>query len=839
VKAFAAAEGWLQTTTAGYDHNATAQIERRNRKLLEITRKLLLDATGGRTYYEEIWDEAMSHACDVVNNMPEASDLSPVEKEGGKRIDFKSTMNVFGSRVYFYVNKILRSGKVDITTRQGIWVGRSHVIAGGHRILPIPYHTQTQVWDIGKAADIAGGNMHSNVFPLRTTQSKMGNATDFESFVVRLSPDSIPTIIFEAEEILDMRIVESDREYKIQWHGYGRRDATWEPESHLLQYGATELIAKYEAKQTAAGNKKLIKGIAKKCSVRTASISNVHHTVKTVAMDTLGIHSAVILTVMEAMRKQKLPGQVASWVQAYNDEIQSLEELRMTRLEGAERQAVMKNEKVIRMVMRYEPKKNGRCKCRLVVRGDMEPDEWFNTPTDSPTAMASTIKTLLACGSLEVDVRNDITSAGDVDRAFCKSLLFGPEDRKRFVCHRCHKTGDLWVWELRGGVYGQKDAAIRWWNTFAEWMTTPTDKGGMGFEQGQNDLCLFFNPKTLMRIACHVDDILARGNREESTKFWDAVDDKFGLKEWHICEYDNPISYLSLRIKVQNRDGVDWYSIDQSQDLAQFIVDEGMANIRPVSAPMPDRKELLSNPNEVSLTEHKWIRSTVGSLSYFATHSRPDIAYEVNRVSQCLEKPTQGTILAVRRIIAYIAGTLDFQLEAPRVKGTDWHLYSDSDHAGDRAINGTKSVTGVVFLCNGMPIHWRSKKQPATSTSSAAAEIYALSEAVRDAQVRFFIAEEMGIKVKYPIEIFIDNAAGVSFQRCTNPDTQIKGVFDLRGEWVRELRNSKKVSAMKVDTAKNIADLMTKCLSATVRERLMFELSAIAREIARKHLGGT
>ena len=56
---------------------------------------MLLDATGGRTYYEGIWDEAMSHACDVVNNMQEASDLSPVEKEGGKKIDFKSTMNVF------------------------------------------------------------------------------------------------------------------------------------------------------------------------------------------------------------------------------------------------------------------------------------------------------------------------------------------------------------------------------------------------------------------------------------------------------------------------------------------------------------------------------------------------------------------------------------------------------------------------------------------------------------------------------------------------------------------------------------------------------------------------
>ena len=100
-------------------------------------------------------------------------------------------------------------------------------------------------------------------------------------------------------------------------------------------------------------------------------------------------------------------------------------------------------------------------------------------------------------------------------------------------------------------------------------------------------------------------------------------------------------------------------------------------------------------------------------------------------------------------------------------------------------------------------------------------------------------AEETGIEIKYPIEIFTDNAVGVSFKRCTNPDTQIKGVFDLREEWVRELRNSKKVSAMEVDTVKNIADMMTKCLSATVRGRLLFELSAIAREIARRHLGGT
>ncbi len=100
-------------------------------------------------------------------------------------------------------------------------------------------------------------------------------------------------MIFEAEEIPDMRIyicilVESDREYKVQWRGYGRRDATYVgARTAPTTIWGYELIAKYEAKQIAAGNKKITKGIATKRSVRTASISNlhVHHTAKTVALE--------------------------------------------------------------------------------------------------------------------------------------------------------------------------------------------------------------------------------------------------------------------------------------------------------------------------------------------------------------------------------------------------------------------------------------------------------------------------------------------------------------------------------------------------------------------------
>ena len=92
-------------------------------------------------------------------------------------------------------------------------------------------------------------------------------------------------------------------------------------------------------------------------------------------------------------------------------------------------------------------------------------------------------------------------------------------------------------------------------------------------------------------------------------------------------------------------------------------------------------------------------------------------------------------------------------------------------------------------MCNGMPIHWRSNKQPVSSTSSAVAEIYALSEAVRDMNLRLWIAEEMGIHIEWPGRMFVDNAAGVSFQHGTNPNSQLKGIFDLREQWVKELRD--------------------------------------------------
>ena len=76
------------------------------------------------------------------------------------------------------------------------------------------------------------------------------------------------------------------------------------------------------------------------------------------------------------------------------------------------------------------------------------------------------------------------------------------------------------------------------------------------------------------------------------------------------------------------------------------------------------------------------------------TQARYDIAYEVSRIAQYCAKPTQGAMKALRRLLGYMNTTKQRQLMVPRVWGNEWHMYSDSDHAGEAGTDDSRSHTG-------------------------------------------------------------------------------------------------------------------------------------------------
>ena len=107
---------------------------------------------------------------------------------------------------------------------------------------------------------------------------------------------------------------------------------------------------------------------------------------------------------------------------------------------------------------------------------------------------------------------------------------------------------------------------------------------------------------------------------------------------------------------------------------------------------------------EVDATEY---RSVVGSLRYLV-HTRPDISFAVGMVSHFMEKPRQEHMAAVKHLLRYIAGTVEFGLVYPKLLGVDNSLtgYNDSDLGGDS--DDRKSTTDIIFFLGTKAVAWQS-----------------------------------------------------------------------------------------------------------------------------------
>lgn len=98
----------------------------------------------------------------------------------------------------------------------------------------------------------------------------------------------------------------------------------------------------------------------------------------------------------------------------------------------------------------------------------------------------------------------------------------------------------------------------------------------------------------------------------------------------------------------------------------------------------------------------------MGGLRYLV-HTRPDIAFPVGIVSRYMEQPTTMHLNAVKRILRYVKGTVEFGLVYTKNGGNNILTgYSDSDLAGH--IDDRRSTGGMAFYLNESLITWVSQK---------------------------------------------------------------------------------------------------------------------------------
>ena len=166
----------------------------------------------------------------------------------------------------------------------------------------------------------------------------------------------------------------------------------------------------------------------------------------------------------------------------------------------------------------------------------------------------------------------------------------------------------------------------------------------------------------------------------------------------------------------------------------------GMVGCKPVASPMRPSHELLPDDSPL-LADPSRYRQTVGALQY-ATLSRPDIAFAVNKVCQFMHAPTEHHWAAVKRILRYLQGTIQLGLLFRHDTGSRLHAfsdshwpqmiqaYSDSDWAGcpvDR-----RSTGGFAIYLGSNLVSWAARKQRTVSRSSTESEYKAIANMVAE-----------------------------------------------------------------------------------------------------------
>ena len=234
----------------------------------------------------------------------------------------------------------------------------------------------------------------------------------------------------------------------------------------------------------------------------------------------------------------------------------------------------------------------------------------------------------------------------------------------------------------------------------------------------------------------------------------------------------------------------------------------GMQDSKPTSTPVDIRSKLLPATDHNEPFNQSEYQSAVGSLMYLAVCTRPDIAYAVNILARFNSKPTKEHWTALKRVLRYLKGTTLLYQQ----KGSDDCIgYSDAD------LSDRKSNSGYIFMLNGGPISWSSRKQKCVALSTAEADYIVLSGAAQECIWLRRLAADLGSSPQAPTLIYEDNQSSIAMTKNPQFHGRAKHI-DIRYHFAREQVALGTIKLEYCPTEDMTADMLTRERYCKLRE---------------------
>ena len=262
-----------------------------------------------------------------------------------------------------------------------------------------------------------------------------------------------------------------------------------------------------------------------------------------------------------------------------------------------------------------------------------------------------------------------------------------------------------------------------------------------GFRQlDDSDKCIFtLKTKSgeVLVIGCYVDNLqvvhsveLDESGRGPEGCAYNAFFDALTAR-WDIVDEGPMEDLLGIEVEYLSDGSIKLHQRRYIEKIvARFLPQGPLPHVQANSLPYSsDFKQNLVDALAQPETEHphlvKPLQERIGCLMYAATCTRPDLAYFVHQMCQCLQKPTPELIDECDHCLSYLArlssAGLTYSAEHARLAG-----FSDASW------EVRNSTSGWLVLWQSAALTWGSRKQKSIALSSCEAEIIALSEAAKD-----------------------------------------------------------------------------------------------------------
>ena len=475
------------------------------------------------------------------------------------------------------------------------------------------------------------------------------------------------------------------------------------------------------------------------------------------------------------------------------------------------RDQVPKGRRLHKMIWVYKVKRDGTCKARLCVQGSTLESGVDFDQVFSAALRYSSARTLFAIAARDgCGVRSIDLVAAYLQGSFL--------DGEVVYCHqppghvKLDSRGQPLVARVEKPIYGIQQAGRRLQRQLFAWLR---DQGFRALDD--SDPCVFVRDHDdgeIIKIGVYVDNLQivhsvtldAKGRGPKGCAYNAFVDAL--AHDWEVVDEGPMDDLLGIEVR-RNKDGsITLHQAKYIEKIVARFMPGGVSN-RVQRNTLPYSSSFLKHMAEaLAQVEPEYpelvreYQERIGCLMYACTSTRPDIAYPVHKLCQCLAKPTPDLIRETDHIFAYLSRHKDVGLTYTRE-------YAKLRGFSDASWEERNSTSGWLVFWQSAVISWGSHKQKSVALSTCEAEIVALSEATKDIVYVRKLLNGLGVDTSEPTELATDSksARDVSY----NPEQHGRMKHVLRRHFfVRDMVEAFEISVPFVRTEDNAADFLTK-----------------------------